>query len=131
MAKVKYIRCDIYKRGVHIFIGTHKQMLKYAKKEWVEREYSDFIKELSIKTEGYATTYFGNGECLVLLPKFPNTPREIAVAGHELLHATDFILWYSGVKRYDNEDISNEAYSYLLEHLLRETLEEDGYEQVG
>lgn len=129
MAKVKYIRCDIYKRGVHIFIGTYEQMIKYAKNTWVEEEYEDFIGTLKTKTDGYATTYFGNGECLVLLPKFPNNPVDIAVAGHELLHATDYILWYSGVHR-NEEEISNEAYTYLLEHLLRNTLEREGYEPI-
>lgn len=129
MAKVKCIECEIYKRGVYIFIGTYEQMIKYAKNTWVEEEYKDFINALEVKTDGYATTYYGNGECLVLLPKFPNNPKDIAVTGHELLHATDYILWYAGVHR-NNEEVSNEAYTYLLEHLLRNTLEREGYESI-
>ena len=130
MARVKYISCDIYKRGVHVFIGTHKQMMKYAKKEWVEEEYKDFLETLSRETDGYATTYYGDGECLVLLPKLPNNPVDISVAAHELLHAADYILWYSGVYRYGKNEISNEAYTYLLEHLMRNVLEKEGYETI-
>lgn len=133
MARAKYIRCDIYKRGVHVVIGTHEQMMKYVKREWEDSEYKDdykdFIENAKKETGGYATTYFGDGECLVLLPTFPNNPKDIAVAGHEMLHATDYILWYSGVYR-TNDDLSNEAFSYLLEHLLRNTLEKDGWETI-
>lgn len=135
MAQVKYIRCDIYKRGVHVVIGTHEQMMKYAKKEWEESkykdDYKDFIESLKKDTGGYATTYFGAGECLVLLPSFPNNPKDIAVAAHEMLHATDYILWFCGINRSETgNDFSNEAFSYLLEHLLKNTLEKQGYESI-
>lgn len=48
---------------------------------------------------------------------------------HELLHATMWMLWYCGVE-FSTSIINNEAYTYLLEHLVRNTLELDGYEDV-
>jgi len=35
MAKVKYVRCDPYKRGIHVFIGSLEEL-----KKWVATEYS-------------------------------------------------------------------------------------------
>lgn len=31
MAKVKYIACDIYKRGIDVFIGTPQEFIKWCK----------------------------------------------------------------------------------------------------
>ena len=70
----------------------------------------------------------GNGYGVVRLPKFPKTPIEIAYTVHELLHATCYILWYCGVE-FSNESIANEAHTYLLEHLTRNTFEKNGYEE--
>jgi hypothetical protein len=41
MAKVKYIPCDIYKRGISIFIGSLKEF-----KAWVKKEYVALAHEL-------------------------------------------------------------------------------------
>lgn len=37
--------------------------------------------------------------------------------------------WYCGVE-YSNDNINNEHYTYLLEHLVRNTLEKKGYKDV-
>lgn len=129
MARAKYIKCDIYKRGIHIVIGTHNQLLKYAKKEYkgYTEDYKEFLEGIQEKTGGYATTYFGNGECIILLPKFPEDPKNIGVLTHELLHAVDYILWYSGVKR-NPDNVCHEEYNYLLEYLTKEALKKEDYE---
>lgn len=131
MAKVNYIKCGVYKRGVHVLIGTHNELLKYIKKEYkgVEKDYKDFLESVKIKTNGYATTYWGDGECVVLLPKFPDNPEDIAVATHEMMHATECILWYSGIYK-DKEKINDEVFAYLLEYLVKNTLEEENYEDI-
>lgn len=128
MAKVKYIPCDIYKRGIDVFIGTPRQLIKWAKNTYNSKEDADAIKDLETISYGEADFHWINGHGIVRLPKFPTTPHEIAYTAHELLHATCYILWYSGVE-FNNEEVANEAYTYLLEHLTRNTLEESGYEK--
>ena len=51
MAKVKYIPCDIYKRGINIFIGTPSQLIEWAKKTYNDDEDdAEFIRGLLIRT---------------------------------------------------------------------------------
>ena len=127
MAKVKYICCDIYKRGITIFIGTPDELKKYCKKTYNEDENDKrFNESLEDCSYGLADFHYGAGYGIVRLPKFPKTPAEIAYTTHELLHATMWILWYSGVE-YNNDNIHNEAYTYLHEHLVRNCLEKEGY----
>lgn len=129
-AKVKYIACDIYKRGINIFIGTPKQLIEWAKSTYNEDEDDTaFIESLENCKFGLADFHYGNGYGVVRLPKFPKSPSEIAYMAHELLHATCWMLWYCGVD-FDNRFINNEAYTYLHEHLVRNTLEKEGYEDV-
>lgn len=128
MARSKYIPCDIYKRGITIFIGSPEELKEYCKKQYNEdKEDENFNYSLENCSYGLADFHYGNGYGIVRIPKFPSTPEEIAYTTHELLHATMWILWYSGVD-YDNESISNESYTYLLEHLVRNTFEKNGYE---
>lgn len=129
-AKVKYIPCDIYKRGINVFIGTPEQLKEWCKKHFNEdKDDEEFNYSLENCSYGLADFHYGNGYAVVRLPKFPVNPIELAYTGHELLHATMWILWYSGVQ-YDNNSVCNEAYTYLFEHLLRNTLERKGYEEV-
>lgn len=130
MAKVKYIPCDIYKRGIEIFIGSPKELKEYFKKNYNEDEDDrKFNYSLENCNYGIADFHCGNGYGIVRIPKFPNTPEEIAYTAHELLHATMWVLWYCGVE-YSNDNINNEHYTYLLEHLVRNTLEKKGYKDV-
>ena len=129
MAKVKYIPCDIYKRGIDIFIGTPGELQKWSKKTFNEdKDDEEFNRSLEECSYGEADFHYGAGYAIVRLPKFPKTPIEIAYTAHELLHATQWLLWYSGVEY--NEESNNEAYTYLLEHLMRNTLEKNGYKNV-
>lgn len=128
MAKHKYIPCDIYKRGITIFIGDKEEFIAYCKQTYNEDEDDEeFIHSINNCSYGYADYHWGNGYGIVRIPNFPKTPKDIASTVHELLHATQWLLWYSGVE-YDNKSVANEAYTYLLEHLVRNTFEEIGYE---
>lgn len=130
MAKVKYIPCDIYKRGIEMFIGSPKELKEYCQKNYNEDEDDrEFNYSLEHCSYGLADFHYGNGYGIVRIPKFPSTPEEIAYTTHELLHATMWILWYCGVE-YNNDNINNESYTYLLEHLVRNALEKKGYEDV-
>lgn len=130
MAKVKYIPCDIYKRGISVFIGSPQELILWSKKTYNEDEDdAEFNYELEHCSFGAADFHSGNGYAVVRIPKFPKKPEEIAYTTHELLHATMWMLWYCGVD-FNNTDIRNEAFTYLLEHLVRNTLEIKGYENV-
>lgn len=130
MAKAKYIPCDIYKRGITIFIGNESEFKDYCKKTYNEDEDDkEFNESLEHCSYGLADFHYGNGYGIVRLPKFPTKPSEIAYTAHELLHATMWILWYCGVD-YDNRNVNNEAFTYLHEHLVRNTLEKEGYEDI-
>ncbi len=133
MAKVKYIPCDIYKRGISIFIGSLKEF-----KAWVKREYTDgtdkgfaeMVEKLDEDNVGMASFNYNNqdGQGVVLIPKYPSNPKEYAALAHELLHATFHVLNFCHVEY--SYDGNNESFTYLLEHLTRWALEKDGYENV-
>lgn len=130
MAKVKYICCDIYKRGIDVFIGSPEELKEWCKKTFNEdKDDEGFNRGLENCSYGIADFHYGNGYAVVRIPKFPRTPIEIAYTAHELLHATMWLLWYSGVE-YDNNGANNEAFTYLHEHLVRNTFEKEGYKNV-
>lgn len=134
MAKVKYIMCDPYKRGIHVFIGSLEEL-----KEWTVTEYDnpgeEDLKDFVLKSNNmsYALGQFFYsytlGIGIALIPAFPKTPAQIASVSHELLHATFLILNHCYVE-YDDESCGNEAFTYLHEHLLMNALEKEGYENV-
>ena len=133
MAKVKYIPCDIYKRGITVFIGSVQEL-----KRWVQHEYKDesekcfvnMIEHLPETSSSAASFNYNNmdGQGIVHIYKFPRTPKEIATLEHELLHATFHVLNFCNVL-YDSES-NNESFTYLLEHLTRCALEKEGYKNV-
>lgn len=130
MPRIKYIPCDIYKRGITIFIGTPKELIAWSKRTFNEDEYDkEFNDSLEHCSFGLADFHYGHGYGVVRLPKYPKKPEEIAYTAHELLHATIWMLEYCGVE-YNHSCINNEAYTYLLEHLMRNTLELEGYEYI-
>ena len=133
MAKVKYIPCEIYKRGITVFIGSVQEL-----KRWVQHEYKDESEKCFVnmiehlhETSLYAASFYYNnmdGQRIVHIYKIPRTPKEIATLEHELLHATFHVLNFCNVL-YDSES-NNESFTYLLEHLTRCALEKEGYKNV-
>ena len=131
MAKVKYIRCDIYKRGINVLIGTPEELKRWCEKTYCEDEDDrDFNESLRRCRYGLADFHYSyEGYAVIRLPKFPKTPVEMAYTTHEVFHAASWLLSFSGVD-YDNENINNEAFAYLIEHLMRNILEKEGYEDA-
>lgn len=139
MAKYKYIHCDVFKRGVSIFIGDCDSLRKWAKKFYnapQEQDLIDVVNKYCTK-ENYFTTdvaarQYGSdsGQWIIHLPKFSFTynPTEIATLSHELLHATHGMLDFLGVEYRYGE--ANEPYTYLHEYLLKNALMEKGYKEV-
>lgn len=130
MAKFKFIEVGIYKRGIHVFIGNHRDFKRWVAEYFADDdEYQgliDYVQEVD-KNDALASFWYnGNtGDGIIEIPKFPRTPKEIAYCAHECLHATFHMLDYVGIE-YDKDD-SGEAHTYLLEYLLKNLLEIDNY----
>ena len=60
------------------------------------------------------------GNCMIRVYSELKDPRDYNTLVHELLHATDFILDYRGLKLVDGSD---EAYTYLIGYLMEKTME--------
>lgn len=132
MAQQKYIPIDVYKRCIHIFIGSLDEFKKWAKDYYTDEEDQDFLNCVLKTEQGFAhARFFFNykvGTGVVLTPIFPDNEIEIAALSHELLHATFFIANYCGLEY--SYDGSNEHFTYLHEHLVRNALEKEGYKDV-
>jgi hypothetical protein len=132
-AKVKYIPIDIYKRYIYIFIGSLDEFKLWVKNTYIYDEEKDFVNMVLGLTEdsiGMASFNWDSagGTGAVLIPKMPKTPKETAALIHELMHATFWVLDFCHVD-YDPNG-SNEAFTYLMEHLTRNALEKEGYKDV-
>lgn len=130
MAKYKYVPVDIYKRGIHIFIGSRTELRRWANKYFEDdKEYRDLIElinETEVKSEAAVFWYNkSTGDGIIEIPKFPYTSKEIAYCTHECLHATCNLLDFVGVEYVPNG--SNESFTYLLEHFVYNLLNKDTY----
>ena len=129
MAKVKYIPCDIYRRGISVFIGTYDELLQWSKSEFTEPKYEDFLKTMAETAPGgSADCHYDCGSCVVRVSKIPETPDEWNDLTHELLHATFYVLGYCGVNYIPGD--TNEAYTYLHGWLVESALIAEGYEEI-
>lgn len=133
MAKVKYIPIDIYKRYIYIFIGSLDEFKSWVQKEYNNDEEKAFVSMvMNIKEDEIGMASFNwdriGGTGVVLIPKYPKTPKGRAALGHELLHATFFIIDLCRVEYI--EQGNNEAFTYLFEYLERNALENIGYEEI-
>ena len=135
----KYIHCNVFKRGVLVFIGDCESLRKLAKKIYKDPCEQDLIKSL----ENYCTddNYFSydvaarcydsdSGQFIIHLPKFSFTYNieEIGNLSHELLHAAMLLCDFIGVD-YVHKG-SNETLTYIHEYLLKEALDKEGYKKV-
>lgn len=135
----KYIHCDVYKRGITVFIGDCESLKKWAGKFYTDPVERDMINtiEVSCSSDEYnnhdvaARCYDSeSGQWIIHIPEFyfKYNPLQISSLSHEILHATFGILDFLGVEyRYGG---SNEPYTYLYEYLLRNALTEEGYKYV-
>ena len=132
-AEVKYIPIDIYKRCIYVFIGTLDEFKSWVKATYTydeEKEFVEVVLRLTEDSIGMASFNWDSngGTGAVLIPKMPKNPKETAALIHELMHATFWILDLCHVD-YDPNG-SNEAFTYLMEHLTRNALEKEGYKDV-
>ena len=135
----KYIYCNVWRRGVTVFIGTCEDLVKHVNKYFTHCTVQDLTSSINMhcntlnyeNNEVTARTYSSDaGYFIVHLPKFSFTydAEELASLSHELLHATHALLDFLGVEyRYGG---ANEPYTYTFEYLLREALNKKGYKKV-
>ena len=135
----KYIYCNVWRRGVTVFIGACEDLVKFTHRNFTHSTVQDLVA--SIDTHCNTLNYDSNeviarfycsdaGYFIVHLPKFSFTynEEEIAYLSHELLHATHALLDFLGVEyRYGG---ANEPYTCTFEYLLKEALNKKGYKKV-
>ena len=132
MAKCRYIKASIYRRGIVVFYGTRQECYDWAKKTFTEEDDMTLINDLKEdinNKDAIGTVYnIGGGQSLVWLPKYPKTYKEIGSFTHEILHATLNLLDFCGVEyRYNG---SNEPYTYLMEFFVTKALEKGKFKNV-
>ena len=131
MAKIKYVNVDIYKTGVTIFVGTHKEFIKYTKN--MASKYDEYKDIVSLAEDREsAASFYWDAESRTLIVEVTSLKFNYSKLGevvHELDHAAFYILDECGVY-YGPEDDSKEAHTYLLELLVKGTFNKEGYEVV-
>lgn len=125
MAKIKTIPCDIYRWDIDVFLGSHEEFRNYVKTKLKDKNLLDIVDD---GEPGIGDFYFNDGQMIIRLEKFPETPKDIGVAAHEALHATMYILNWANVKYEQNG--SNESFTYLQEWILTNILNKKGYTKV-
>lgn len=110
------IKVPIYKRDVLMSFGDSDLVIK---KRLHDNATSEDLERLSLSQGVQGRCIILSGGAIVMrLPKVPKTNHEYAVLQHEIFHVADFILARAGIKL---SDTSDEAYSYLIEYLTKET----------
>ena len=133
MAKIKYVDVDIYKTGVTIFVGTHKEFIKYTNDMASKYDYYKEIVPLAEDRDNTSVaSFYWDAESRTLIVEVTSLKFNYSKLGevvHELDHAAFYILDECGVY-YGPEDGSKEAHTYLLELLVEGTFNKEGYEVV-
>lgn len=133
MAKTKYINVDVYKTGVRIFVGTHKEFIKYVKDMASKYDYYKEIVPLAEDRDNTSVaSFYWDAKSRTLIVEVTSLKFNYSKLGevvHELDHAAFYILDECGVY-YGPEDGSKEAHTYLLELLVEGTFNKEGYEVV-
>ncbi len=112
------IQIPIYKTAVLIYWGNRKGLYKAVKRNSDKATAREVIEEVAPDTEGVTVTTSGRTVTIYLVSP-PQDAQSVALLIHELSHATNFILREAGIPHTEDTE---EAYTYLLEYLTRETL---------
>lgn len=116
-----HLYIETYKKAVSIYAGSRKQFIKALQKyhgKATAKEIKEICKD-EPPYEGITFSVSGEVGTIIHITKPPTTPETIAVLIHEISHATNRILRDAGISLTAETE---EAYTYLLEHLTREAL---------
>ena len=131
MAKFKVIHIDIYRRDITVFIGSHDEFKSWIATCEVPTSWEQLVEAVVESEDNAEASYWynnNNGNGIIELKKHPETIEEISTAVHECLHCTMRVLSYIGIPCVDYD--ANEAYTYLLEYILKNVLDYKNYELV-
>lgn len=126
---VKFIPCDMWKRGIYVFIGSYAQIKKFVfekiKDEWSD-DFLEMLRNLSSPPTATADYLYDNdGTGIIHIKRYPSSPKEHAELAHEIMHAVFVMMDFVRVEYMPYH--ANETYTYLCEHITRNALEKDGY----
>ena len=130
MAIHKYIKCDVYNRGISVFFGTIDELHKWADHCQFSRDDKAFHRAIEDKVSDNPAFIpnYDDGQGIVFVTEISTTTKGLAHLEHELLHAVFHILDFCGVEyRYSG---ANEAYTYMLGYLTEEALKLEDYEEI-
>lgn len=132
MAKFKIINIDLYKRDITVFIGTHSEFQDWVSQYRVPASWEQLIESIIVSEDDALASYWynrNNGNGIIELPFHPKTAEELAVAGHEALHATFRIADYVGLEYIRGG--SNEAFTYLHAFILENIFNYEDYKLIN
>jgi len=119
------IDIPIYNGWVIVSINqTDEQFIRsYMKARGITDRTAAEIAVACVKQEveqelGKTAHFMGN--CMIRVYSDLKSPIDYNTLVHELLHATDFMLDYRGLKLVDGSD---EAYTYMIGYLMEKTME--------
>jgi hypothetical protein len=121
------VHCHPYNRDILFSLGGKFAPVKRKLKElrMTKQDIEKFRKDF----EGYhvgpnkgKTWQLSTGQQIVQVP-VPMNAAQIALLGHEVLHAVSFVLRKAGI---EHTDETEEAYTYLHQFVMHQVLREVG-----
>lgn len=118
---------DVPIYGGWVMVSINQNDTEFVKSYMKAREITDVTAaqiacscvSQEIEQELGKTAHIG-GNVMVRVYNDLKYPRDYNTLVHELLHATDFMLDYRGLRLVDGSD---EAYTYLIGYLMEKTME--------
>lgn len=123
MLKIKHflIEDEVFNRKIYVVVGDPEKSRNHLKRKF-KLSYED-CDSISKENDGCyfsVTNHKSQRKVFVIWVKnFRNTPGDIAVVAHEILHLTFAVMCYIGVKISDD---SEEAFTYYMDSILKKVL---------
>lgn len=108
---------EVYPFDVMFSFGETDKQLKKKLSKFDVKIGNLFQHELRL---GLTSQFKDNGQVLVRLRHYPKTPKHFGTLGHEISHATNYVMSYIGNKL--SED-SEESYAYFTGFLTQKVFE--------
>lgn len=117
------VNVDVYKIDIIVFVNGSKNEILKGLKTIIPKHYKDF-NDTELDDWGLDTTEgrmipFKGGFIVLLKAKKDYFRKFVGTLSHEMIHVCHYIL---RERRIPLSEDTEEAYTYLAEHLIRETL---------
>lgn len=110
---------DLYPVQTLVAIGAASEdVMKFIESQ--KYDLCDEERKVLSRMRGMGKTVMlaDNSKTVMMIQEFPHDPKSHAVISHEAFHVAENIAYHIGLKLCDH---SSEAFSYLLEHVVRRT----------